>query len=79
VTTEADALVERDIIIRAINNVLAKHVREVGDGRAEPRPTWCHVKNLFGYGSTISVGICRRYGLDPDAYPWLLPDPETQE
>lgn len=28
-------------------------------------PRWVAVRDVFGYGSTTSVDLCRRFGLDP--------------
>lgn len=30
-----------------------------------PAQRWVAVREVFGYGSTTSVALCRRFGLDP--------------
>ena len=57
---------QRDLIVRAINGAIGKHIHEVLEGRAAPRQIWCLVKSVFGRGSTVSADICRQYGFAPD-------------
>lgn len=57
---DVDALFElagpmTDIIERAVRNAPWE----------ESLPRWSAIERAFGYGSTISIEICRIFGLDP--------------
>ena len=48
-----------DLVERAVRN--AKN-----NNPCPTMPRWHCVMRVFGCGSTVAVGLCRRYGLDPD-------------
>lgn len=57
---------EGALVIRALNNAMAKEVARLPALRKAP---WVVVRNTFGHGQTISRAICRRYGINPDVWP----------
>jgi hypothetical protein len=61
-----DAPFDSNMIGRAISLHIAKHKFEVEEGAAVPVPLWVIVKSIFGYGSTRSSAICRKYGYNPE-------------
>lgn len=52
---------EDDLIRRAIRGLQgpSKYRSKYGTER------WILVKDLFGVGSTVACGLCRKYGFDP--------------
>jgi hypothetical protein len=57
---------ERDLIPRAINSAMARHISDCIDGTAAPKPRWLIVHDLFGCDLTVAKAICYRYGYDPE-------------
>lgn len=49
----------RELVRRAMLNLCALAPRRHGEMR------WVLVHHLFAHGSTVSVGLCRAFGLDP--------------
>ncbi len=45
--------------------MVERAVRNARPHRTTKAPRWVAVKDVFGYGSTTSVELCRRFGLDP--------------
>lgn len=45
--------------------MVERAVRNARPHRTLPAPRWVAVRDVFGYGSTTSVALCRRFGLDP--------------
>lgn len=52
-----------DIVKRAIEGVRQHKIE--GSRRRPPEPLWCRVRDLFGYGSTVSANICTVFGFSP--------------
>ena len=50
---------DSDLLARAVRNARAN--RSTGY-----QPRWVGVSDTFALGSTYSMELCRRYGLDPD-------------
>ena len=45
--------------------MVERAVRNARPHRTSSAPRWVAVRDVFGYGSTTSVALCRRFGLDP--------------
>ena len=45
--------------------MVERAVRNAKPHRSGVSPRWVAVRDVFGYGHTTSVELCRRFGLDP--------------
>lgn len=45
--------------------MVERAVRNARPHRTTEAPRWVAVMDVFGYGSTTSTELCRRFGLDP--------------
>ena len=45
--------------------MVERAVRNARPHRTTAAPRWVAVRDVFGYGSTTSTELCRRFGLDP--------------
>lgn len=45
--------------------MVERAVRNARPHRSSEAPRWVAVMDVFGYGSTTSTELCRRFGLDP--------------
>lgn len=46
--------------------IVARAIQGARPHRSTQAPRWVAVQAVFGYGSTTSRELCRRYGFDPD-------------
>lgn len=49
---------DSELLGRAVRNCRARHARKA--------PRWVCVSDTFCLGSTYSMQLCRRFGVDPD-------------
>jgi hypothetical protein len=57
---------QRELIIRAINSAISTQLYRVMQRYTGPKTVWELCKNIFGFGSSFSIEICKKYGFDPD-------------